>query len=107
MSNNDIAVGPVSLLTGSAAISKKPSYLIYWDEPSQKNKQTKKFITLDKPELLEGFVQVKGFFTELPDEEIIKNLYELLTTTAKDLFLEVLVPWHKISYIRSLAYKQK
>lgn len=106
MSTNDIAVQMIGL-PGVAQISKKPPYLILMEETSGKNKVVKKFITLDKPELMQGFVQVKGIFSDLPEEEIIKNYYDVLTTTNKELFLEVLIPWHKISYIRSLIFKQK
>jgi len=106
MSGNDIAVA-VTGLSGTVAVSKKPSYLILMEDSSSKSKNVKKFITLDKPELLQGFVQVKGFFSDAPEEEIIKNFVDLLTSTSKDLILEVLIPWHKISYMRSLVFKQK
>ena len=106
MSSNDIAV-QVTGLPGAVAISKKPPYLVIMEESSGKNKIIKKFITLDKPELLQGFISAKGIFSDLPEDEIIKNYYEVLTTANKELFLEVLIPWHKISYIRSLIFKQK
>jgi len=105
MPDVDIAIGSVGIPIG-AAISKKPPHLIYFEETNSK-KPAKKFITLDKPEPLQGFVQVKGFFTDLPEDEIIKNYSEVLTSTSKDLILEVLIPWHRISYIRSLVFKQK
>lgn len=105
MPDIDIAIGPVGLPTG-APVSKKPPYLIYFEESNPK-KISKKFITLDKPESLPGFVQVKGFFTDLPEDEVIKNYLEVLTSVSKDLILEVLIPWHRISYIRSLVFKQK
>jgi hypothetical protein len=102
---SDIAI-QVTGLMGTVAIAKKPSYLIIMDD-SSKNKNVKKFITLDKPELLQGFVQVKGIFSDSTEDEIIKNFVDILTSTPKDLILEVLVPWHKISYMRSLVFKQK
>lgn len=106
MSGSDIAV-QVTGLTGTVTVSKKPSYLIIMEDSSSKNKNVRKFITLDKPELLQGFVQVKGFFSDTPEDEIIKNFVDILTSTSKDLILEVLIPWHKISYMRSLVFKQK
>ena len=106
--SNDIAIGSVSSTSlNTAAAPKKPSYLIFLEDASVKSKVIRKFITFDKPELLQGFVQVKGFFSELSEEEIIKNFMELLTSTSKDLILEVMIPWHKISYMRSLVFKQK
>lgn len=104
--SNDIAIA-VTGLSGMVSKAIKPSYLIILEDTNAKNKIVKKFVTLDKPELLQGFVQVKGFFCDSADEEIIKNLFELLTSTSKDLILEVMIPWHKISYMRSLVFKQK
>jgi|SRR6185436_2090932 len=104
--SSDIAIA-VTGLPNAMSTSKKPSYLIILEDNNTKSKVVKKFITLDKPELLQGFVQAKGFFSEAPEEEIIKNFSELLTSTSKDLILEVLIPWHKISYMRSLIFKQK
>jgi hypothetical protein len=106
MPESDIAIGSVGIPTNGTAISKKPSYLICMEETNSK-KSSQKFITLDKPEFITGFVQVKGIFTNLPESEVIKNYLEVLTSAPKDLYLEVLIPWHRISYIRSLVFKQK
>lgn len=103
---SDIAIGSVATPT-TVAVSKKPSYLITLEDGGPKSKIVKKFITLDKPEYLPGFVQAKGFFTEVSEDEVTKNFVEMLTSTPKDLILEVLLPWHKISCIRSLVFKQK
>ena len=105
MPDIDIAIGSVGIPT-TVAVSKKPPYLIYFEESNSK-KIPKKFITLDKPEMLSGFIQVKGFFTDLSEDEVIKNYSEVLTSVSKELILEVLIPWHRISYIRSLVFKQK
>lgn len=104
--SNDIAIG-VTGLVGQVAKATKPSYLIILEDGNAKNKIVKKFITLDKPELLQGFIQVKGFFSNSDEDEIIKSFHDILTSTSKDLILEVLIPWHKISYMRSLVFKQK
>lgn len=103
--SNDIAIGPISGLPGAVAISKKPSYLIFLKDSSKKS--NKKFITLDKPISQGGFVEVKGIFSELSEDEIIKNFIDILTATPKELYLEVMIPWTEINYIRSLVYKQK
>ena len=104
--SNDITI-QVTGLPNAMIMAKKPSYMIILEEHSSKNKNIKKFITLDKPDLLQGFIQTKGFFSEINEEEIIKNFSEILTSVPKELILEVLIPWHKISYIRSLTFKQK
>lgn len=77
------------------------------EDTTGKTKVIKKFVTFDKPELLQGFVQAKGFFCDSSEEEIIKNYMEILTSTSKDLILEVMLPWNKINCMRSLVFKQK
>lgn len=106
MPDVDISIGSVGVPT-TVAVPKKPSYLIFLEDATPKNKRTKKFITLDKPEFVSGFVQVKGFFTDLPEDEVIKTFPEVLTSVAKDLILEVFIPWQRITYMRSLVFKQK
>lgn len=105
--SNDIAISSVAGLPSVGSISKKPSYLIILEDFNGKNRIVKKFITIDKPEFLQGFIQVKGFFSELAEDEINKKFIELLTSTSKDLFYEMLFPWHKICSIKSLVFKQK
>lgn len=104
--SNDIAIN-VTGLPNMVSKAFKPTYLVVLEDGSSKSKTIKKFISLDKPELLQGFIQVKGIFCDSTEEEIIKNFSDILTSTSKDLILEVLIPWHKISYMRSLIFKQK
>ena len=102
--SNDIAISTTAGFTNVSS-PKKPSYLITIEGSKSK---LQRFVTLDKPELLQGFVQVKGFFSDLSEEEIIKNFADLLTSTSRDLILELMIPWHKISApMRSLVFKQK
>jgi hypothetical protein len=106
--SGDIAVGTFSgpLPTG-APVARKPSYLITLEDTSGKTKTLKRFITIDKPELLSGFIQVKGLFSEEPEEDISKKFTDILTNAPKDLFLEMMFPWHKICSVRSLVFKAK
>jgi len=104
---SDIAISAVGVTPVGLTITKKPSYLIVLEDTTTKNKSIKRIITIDKPEFLNGFIQVKGVFTDSPEEEIIKDFSNILTSIPKDLILELIVPWHKISYIRSLVFKQK
>ncbi len=106
--SNDIAIGNSSLLSGGAPKPSKPLYLIYLTETTvNKIKIIEKFISLDKPTLLQNFIEVKGMFCNLPEDEIIKNYKDILQSASKDLILEVMIPCHKISYMRSLVFKQK
>jgi hypothetical protein len=108
--SNDIAVSVSNRFPIGSPVLIKPSYLIKLEEKiNSKTIQTSYFISLDKPELLNGFVQVKGIFADsaLKEEDIINRFSELLTGTKKELFLEMLFPWHKICSIRSLVFKAK
>lgn len=107
--SNDIAVSISNRVPNGSFILNKPSYLITLEENSGKTKITKYFITLDKPEFLNGFVQVKGLFAEkeMTEEVVINSFSSILTSVDKGLFLEMLFPWHKICSIRSLVFKAK
>ena len=107
MSNNDLAVGITSGIPTMGVLSKKPSYLITLEDNTGKNKSVKFFITLDKPEHVSGFVQVKGIFCEKSEADIIKTFPDILTSTGKEAILEMMFPEHKICSIRSLVFKAK
>lgn len=105
----DIAVGISNRVPIGSAISNKPSYLVSLEEITGKTKTTRYFITTDRPEHLNGFIQVKGIFVDssITEEEIIKNFTDILTSAKKELILEMMFPWHKICSIRSLVFKAK
>jgi|ERR1035437_612338 hypothetical protein len=105
--SNDIAVGITGGPSVTGTISKKPSYLITLEDNSGKTKSLKRFITLDKPETLNGFLQAKGIFSELSEGEISKNFVDLLTSSSRELVLDMLFPWHRIFSVRSLVFKAK
>lgn len=124
--SKDIAVGAVggvpqqdaknsvdgAILAGSgyprgAAISTKPAHLIVIEDFNGKTRVLKNFIALDKPELVNGFIQAKGIFCDFIEDEISKNFNTVLTSSPKELFLEMMFPWHKIHSIRNLAFRQK
>lgn len=101
MSDKDLAVGVATLpMVGGAR--QKPSYLITLD-----SKPVKRFITADKPEIQNGFVQVKGMYSEEEENVIIQKYSELLTDAPKELILEMMFPLQKITSIRSLVFRAK
>lgn len=102
MPEKDFAVGTVSI-PQAGAISKKPSYLVTLEGVSS-NKKMARFITLDKPELLTGFIQVKGVFSDLSEDEIIADFISILASTAKESFLDMMFPTQKVCSIRSLVF---
>ena len=101
MSEKDFAVG-VATLPPVGHLNKKPSYLITLD-----SKPVKRFITTDKPEIQNGFVQVKGIYSEENEDDIAQKFSDLLTNSPKELILEVMFPLHKIASIRSLVFRAK
>lgn len=106
MSNDkDFAVNAVGSLSNTVQVSKKPSYLITLD-PNNGNKIKKHtyFISIDRPDFLNGFIQVKGFFSDDVEDEIINNISSILTSLKKELICEMMFPWHRICSVRSLVF---
>jgi hypothetical protein len=85
-----------------STISKKPCYLITLDVAGKSKGSF--FITLDKPEILNGFVQVKGFYSDESESDIVANFGELVRIAPKEKIVEVYLPWHRIHNMRSLVF---
>jgi len=103
MSEKDIAVGITAAPMQMGALSKKPPHLITLEY----GKQIKIFISLDKPDILNGFIQVKGMFIDDSEDEVIKNFSDILTNSSKELICDIMFPWHKIVSVRNLIFKAK
>ena len=100
-----IELGPNSLTGAQAPTLKKPPFLIVLDDGvSGKTRNFQRFISLDKPESINGFIQVKGIFCDKEEDEIIKTFSDILTGTSKELYLEMMFPLHRIYSIRSLVF---
>lgn len=100
-----IDLGANALTQNTIAQSKKPSYLITLEDTSSKKADRfQRFISLDKPELLNGFIQVKGIFSDKSEDEIIKTFVDILTNSSKELILEMMFPMHRICSIRNLVF---
>ena len=100
-----VDLGPNSLLGAQAPSLKKPPFLITLDDGvSGKTRNFQRFISLDKPESINGFIQVKGIFSDKDEDEIIKTFSDILTNTPKELTLEMMFPLHRIYNIRSLVF---
>jgi hypothetical protein len=101
-----IDLGPNSLVGAQAPSLKKPPYLITLDGGGAvgKTRSFQRFISLDKPESINGFIQVKGIFCDKEEDEIIKTFTDILTNSPKELTLEMMFPLHRIHSIRSLVF---
>jgi hypothetical protein len=105
MPEKDFAVGSVGL-PSVGHISKKPAYLVILEEPAAgKSKASLRyFISLDKPDLLNGFIQMKGVYCDDSEDHITKNFSDIISSTPKESIMDIMFPWHKIHSIRSLVF---
>jgi hypothetical protein len=103
MTEKDFAVSSVGI-PSVGTVSKKPCYLITLVDPAGKGTVVSRFITLDMPDLLNGFLQVKGVFVDVGEDVIVKTFTELLAATPKESIMDVMFPWHRIHCIRSLVF---
>ena len=104
MPQTDIAIGTTALMPSGPPTLKKPPYLVTLEKNSGKTVIVERFISLDKPQSENGFIQVKGIFCDKDEEEIIKSFSDILTNTSKELILEMMFPHHRIASIRSLVF---
>lgn len=103
MSERDFAVGSVGI-PSVGTISKKPCYLVALTDATTKAKTLVNFLSIDKPESVNGFIQVKGIFTELPEESLVKKFAEVVSATPKEHILDMMFPVHRVHSIRSLVF---
>jgi len=103
MPEKDFAVGSVGI-PSVGQISKKPCYLVALTELTSKSKSLLYFVAIDKPESQNGFIQAKGIYADLSEEELVKKFAELLSSTPKENILDMMFPWHRVYSIRSLVF---
>ena len=100
-----IDLGSNAITQSSVAPSiKKPPYLITLHDKTAKNNSFQRFISMDKPELMNGYIQVKGIRCEKEEEEIIKDFVSIITSSPKENVLELMLPNHRVFEIRSLVF---
>jgi len=105
MSDKDLAIG-VTSLPPVGALRQKPSYLITLENNS-KATPTRRFITTDKPEIQNGVVQAKGIYSEENEDSIVEKYVDILTSSPKELVLEMMFPLYRVLSIRSLVFRAK
>lgn len=98
----DHAITNVGLPNYNVVKSNYKSYLIALVD----GKKVCKFITINQPEFVAGFIQVKGFFSEATEEDIVKNYSSITQATNNEKIVEIYFPNHRILNIRSLIYKK-
>jgi len=100
----DLGVTAITQTT-TAPVLKKPPFLITLDDGTTgKVRNFQRFISLDKPESVNGFVQVKGIFCDKEEGEIVKSFADILASSSKENVLEMMFPLHRVYSIRSLVF---
>jgi hypothetical protein len=102
--NINTPAGAVAILPTGAPKRTTPPYLVTLVENTGKTQTMSRFISLDKPELVNGLIQVKGIYCDKAEDEIVKGFVNILATCPKDTILEMLFPIHRIHSIRSLVF---
>lgn len=102
---SDIGIQQAGLTSFAPAQQLKPSYLLSMEDTSGKTKKVTRFICMDKPEFLNGFVHTKGFYTDVEEEAIVTGYVTIISGVDKEKIVEVFLPSHRIINIRSLVYR--
>jgi hypothetical protein len=100
MPEKDFAVGTVGI-PSVGAISKKPFYLVVL---STSGKKMEHFLSIDKPDVINGFIQAKGFYTDLSEDELVEGIFDVVASTPKEHYLDMMLPWHRVQSIRNLSF---
>jgi hypothetical protein len=103
MSDKDFGVS-VTAVPQVGHVSKKPCYLVSLDGLNAKTKSVIYFIAMDKPDLLTNFIQVKGVYSDLSEDEITKKFNDILASTSKESFIDIMFPSHRVNSIKSLVF---
>lgn len=98
----DIAIGPVGL-TDMRMQKIIPSYLVVLDDKANKH-----FVATKFDDTHTQYAKLTGFYVAGSTvDDIVVASEELIKTTDTANFVEILVPWAKISVMRSLVYKHR
>jgi len=104
MSDKDVVITAQTRAPDGTSISARPCYLLTVTEM----KKTNHFVALDLPDMSRAAcVQVKGFYSDQPEEIIVANYKGLSSEMDKSSIIEMYFPWHSINKIRSLVFKAK
>ncbi len=107
MTDKDIIVASTLNIPVGGVISSKPAYLITF-EPEGK-KASELFLTIEMPNVQSSFIHAKGFFLDAKEYEInaiVAGYKTIIASQAAESFLEIWLPWHRVSNMRSLVFKK-
>jgi hypothetical protein len=101
--SSDIGLGIVGI-PNVGGVSKKPPHLVELVEGKIKSY----FLSLDKPEILLGFIQVKGCFLSATEiEKALTDISTFVTQIPKENIFDMMLPTHRVLTIKNLLFKAK
>ena len=86
------------------AMTRKPVHLVCLKGDSKIGSGLEYYLTQDRPELLNGFVNIKGF-SVFQEDLNLKDYKDLVDQTSKDKYEEMLIPVYRIHYIKNLDFR--
>src|ERR1700677_1213130 len=106
-SDKDVVITSQLRVPEGSSISAKPNHLITF-KPEKGGAAPKRFISLDQPNMTqEGWIQVKGAFSDQNEESIASNFKTLMQSLHKDSIMEMYFPRESIQSIRNLVFRAK
>lgn len=96
----DIAIGTSAVPTPGMLL-KKPPHLVVLKNFTPKSTKDICFLALDRPTIENGFILVKGFYT---DVGAASNFKKYIEETAKEDIVEMMFPIHSVISIQNLFY---
>lgn len=99
--SEDVVVGITNLIPPTS-FAKKPPHLIILGDIT--GKRPVLFISLDKPDFINGMTTVKGIFTDEKTEDVLKDYSKIIAGTLQKLLVEVMIPQHRVQLIQNLVF---
>ena len=81
----------------------KPIYLV----TLRKGRMGELFLSLDKPIILNNFIEVKGFFVTEKESVVKENYIELVQKVDKAKMMDMLFPIHRVNSVQNLIFRAK
>ncbi len=104
MANHDVAVAAVGFSgLDNKPIKITPIYLATFEDPKKKLQQ---FLATKFDETA-NCAKFVGIETTETIDNINKNYRDILNTTDKMKYKEIMIPWHRIICIQNLIFRQK
>lgn len=101
-----IDVSPVgSSKLGERPIKIVPVYLVVAEDPTIKS-NTAKYLAVKLDEQT-STVKLVGFEITETEKNVCENYQEIVSSTDKGLYKEIMLPWQRVIRIQNLIFKQK